>query len=207
MLGTLLSLSLPFVLVGCGSGTDGRNPEIPGIQGPTVNLIEDNIVIGIVFETVELDAGVRVPIPEYEHSFIELSPHLQSGGTVLSAIISLQDVFDDELAAQDPERLPGGRPLPGVPSGELPAVAFTVKSFSDMSFYVGNNVYGVFFPVDLGIDQIIATYRFYIEGRRSGNISVVGNDENDEFGGVLLMLDLNAATVRQLKKIAKKYAD
>ena len=101
----------------------------------------------------------------------------------------------------DPQALPGGRPLPGVPSGRLPAVAFSIEKFRNMSFYIGPQLFGIFVPIsklDIGENNII-TARFYAGGNRAGNLSLVGADENGEYAGALLMLDLSSQT-RQLLK-------
>ena len=64
----------------------------------------------MVFENIILDGGLRYPVPKYPNSYIEVSPHLQSGGTMMSVSISLDDVFNGDLPRLDPQALPGGRP-------------------------------------------------------------------------------------------------
>jgi len=196
-------LLLVFALYSCGSNTsptDTSNVVIPGVQGPNVTIVDNNVVISMVFDQITLDLGARVPIPKYTNSFVEISPHLTSGGTLLEAIISISDILNEELSKEDPHTLPGGRPLPGIAGGTLPAVAFNVKSFNDMTFYLGENVFGSFYPVDTGLKNNIGTYRFYIQGQRAGNISLVGTDENDENGGILLMLDLSNIVKQKLRE-------
>jgi hypothetical protein len=189
----------------CGDGSDGRNIQIPGVDGPTVTLNQDNVLIAMVFENIMLDGGLRYPVPKYPNSYIEVSPHLQSGGTMMSVSISLDDVFNGDLQRLDPQALPGGRPLPGVPSGSLPAVAFSIEKFYGMGFYIGKSIFGVFVPVKgLGIGNSVVTARFYSSGSRVGNISLVGEDTDGENSGILLMLDLGKYK-RRLKKLSKKY--
>ena len=62
----------------------------------------------------------------------------------------------------------------------------------------------VFIPVNLGIDNAIATFRYYVGEKRMGNISLVGTDSNGENGGILLLLDMNSSVRKKLKKIAKR---
>lgn len=200
--GILLSLSL--VLTGCGDGSDGRNISIPGVDGPTVTLSEDNVLIAFVFENIMLDGGIRYAIPKYQQSYIEVSPHLQSGGTLMSVSVSLDDVFGGGLNALPPQLLPGGRALPGVATGRLPAVAFSIEKFNNMAFYLGPDVFGIFVPAKLGIGNSIATFRFYSSGSRVGNLSLVGEDQNGENSGLLLMLDMKGSTKKRLQKFAKK---
>ena len=196
-----LTLFFSLFLGGCGN-EDGSNPVIPGVQGPTLNLVDDGLLVSMVFDNLALDGGLRFPIPDYEESYIELSPDLTSGGTVLAIFVSFIDVFDngDFLRSLDPQSLPGGRPIPGLASGRLPAVAFQIPDAFDMGFYIGDKLYGIWIPVDLGLDGAIATLRFYSEGRRVGNISLVGADTNGENSGIFLALDLNSSTAKMVQR-------
>jgi hypothetical protein len=200
-----LFLLVSAITTSCGDGSDGRNIQIPGVDGPTVTLNQDNVLIAMVFENIQLDGGLRYPVPKYPNSYIEVSPHLQSGGTMMAVSISLDDVFNGDLQRLDPQALPGGRPLPGVPSGSLPAIAFSIEKFYGMGFYIGESVFGLFVPIKgLGIGNSVVTARFYSSGSRVGNISLVGEDTNGENSGILLMLDLGKYKSK-LKKLAKRY--
>jgi hypothetical protein len=190
----------------CGDGGSAKNIQIPGVIGPKVTLLEDNVLISMVFENINLQGGLRYNIPKYENSYIEISPDLQSNGTLMAVSVSLKDVFNDELNRLDPQALPGGRPLPGVISGRLPAVAFTIEKFKNMSFYIGPKIFGMFVPTkSLNIGGSIVTARFYTGKTRTGNISLVGEDTNGENSGFLLMLDMGSRTTKKLKKVARKF--
>jgi hypothetical protein len=198
-----VALSLSLFSVSCGDSN--FNLSIPGVKGPTVSLIEDNVLVSMVFENISIDGGLRYAIPKYNYSYLEISPDLQSGGTLFAAYISLQDLFHGNLHLLPPQYLPGGRPLPGVLNGRLPAVAFSIEKFYNIAFYVGNNIFGIFVPVKMDIGSTIITARFYIGKKRSGNISVVGPDEQGQNSGVLLLLDLSTTQVNQLKSYSKKF--
>lgn len=200
-----MALSLLMILTGCGDGSDGRNIQIPGVQGPTVTLNQDNILVSFVFENLSLDGGIRYAIPRYPNSYIEVSPDLLSGGTLMAVNLKIDDVFNGGLQQLPAQYLPGGRPLPGVATGRLPAVAFSIEKFRNMAFYVGPQIFGIFVPADLGIGNSIATFRYYTEGSRTGNLSLVGHDANGENSGILLMLDMNSSVQRQLKSVARRY--
>jgi hypothetical protein len=160
----------------------------------------------MVFENIQLEGGLRYAIPKYKNSYLEVSPDLQSNGTLMSISVSLDDVFDIGLQSLPAQELPGGRALPGVSTGSLPSVAFSIPRWKNMAFYVGPKFFGVFIPTSLniGTDNII-TARYYTGDKRAGNISLVGADSNGENSGFLLLLDLSTSVKRNLKKIAKKF--
>lgn len=196
-------MSLGFA-TSCGNNS-GSNIEIAGVKGPKVTLLQDNLQIDMVFENVQLDGGLRYNIPKYKYSYLEISPDLQTSGTLMSISISLKDIVDGNLDKLDPQKLPGGRNLPGVSGGSLPAVAFSIEKFHNMSFYLGKSVFGIFVPAQVGVDGAIASFRYYVNSKAAGTISLVGNDENGEHAGILLMLNLTGATKAQMMKVYNKY--
>jgi hypothetical protein len=202
---SLLLLTILGLLSFTSCNGKNSNVKIDGVDGPTVTLLEDNLMISMVLENVQLDGGLRYNIPKYPNSYIEISPDLQSEGTMMSVSISIDDMFNDDLYGLDPQKLPGGRPLPGVVSGSLPAVAFSIEKFNNMSVYVGPEVFGIFVPVNLNVENSILSFRYYISEKRAGTVSVVGNDQDGENGGVLLMLDIKGKWKKMLKKAQKRY--
>lgn len=201
---TIATIATLGFTTSCGKN-DSSNIQIAGIKGPNVTLLQDNLMISAVFENVQLDGGLRYNIPKYKYSFLEISPDVESNGTLMQVSISLKDLLGGGLDQLDPQKLPGGRNLPGVKAGSLPAVAFSVEKFNNMSLYVGKDVFGVFLPTKAGVDGAIASFRYYIGDKRAGTISVVGADENGENSGVLLMLDMKGQIKSQLMNIYKKY--
>lgn len=205
--GTALTLTL-FSLLGltaCGDNSGGNNIDIPGVDGPSIELSKENLKITMVFENVVLDGGVRYGIPEYPSSWLEVGPDFQSDGSLMTMNLAIEDVLDDDLLLLDPQKLPGGRDLPGVQGGSLPASAFSIEKFSDMTFYVGPDVFGFFVPAGVDFDNGIATFRYFIGDDRAGNISIVGQDQNGENAGVLLLLDMDASTKKKLRRYARRF--
>jgi len=204
---TFLTLSMILTLgfaSSCGNNS-GKNIEIAGVKGPNVTLMQDSLLVSMVFEHVQMDGGLRYNIPKYKYSFLEVSPDAESNGTLMMISISLQDLVGGGLDQLDPQKLPGGRNLPGVSTGSLPAVAFSIEKFNNMSFYLGKDVFGIFVPSTVGVDGAIASFRYYVGSKAAGTISLVGNDENGENSGILLMLNINAQAQSMMKKLANKY--
>jgi hypothetical protein len=190
-------VTLGLFSTSCGNGTSASNIQIPGVANSKITLNNDSVLISFVFSAIQLDGGLRYNIPKYPNSYLEISPDLQSAGTLMSISIAIKDVANTSLQNLDPQSLPGGRALPGVASGRLPAVAFTIQKFHGMSFYVGPKLFGVFIPLgNLGIGNSIITARYYVSTTRVGNISLVGADANGENSGLLLMLDLSSTTAQ-----------
>jgi len=196
-------VSLTFA-TSCGKN-DNSNIQIAGMKGPTVSLLQDNLMISAVFENIQIDGGLRYNIPKYKYSFLEISPDLQSNGTLMQISISLKDIIDGNLDTLDPQKLPGGRNLPGVKAGSLPAVAFSIEKFNNMSVYLGKDVFGVFLPTKTGVDGAIASFRYYIGDKRAGTVSLVGADQNGENAGVLLMLDMKGQIKAQMMNVYKQF--
>lgn len=207
LLSGLLVVFFAFSMTACKKDMGGETSlEIPGVDGPNLHLVDDKLLISMVFETLVVDGGLRYPIPQYPNSHIEIAPDFESDGTLMVVAVDLDDIFSGNLDQLDPKTLPGGRALPGVASGKLPAVAFSIPKWKNMAFYLGPKLFGVFVPVgNLNMTGAMVTARFYADGKRQGNVSLVGEDTNGENSGFLLMLDLDSATKKKLKYLANKY--
>lgn len=199
----LLSLSLVFT--SCGSGTSSKNLSIPGVDGPKVNLVGDNILIDVVFQNLSVEGGARYAIPKYPNSYVELAPDLESDGTILAFSVSLDDILGDGVTRLDPLSLPGGRAIPGVSEGALPAVAFSIEKLKNVAFYVGPKIFGIWIPLKkLDLQGAMITTRFYTGSTRVGNLSLVGADQNGENGGFFLALSVSKSQKRSLQKVADR---
>lgn len=201
------TLLLAFILiftVSCNNDGDS-NVQLPGIDGPTVKLKKDEVRISALFSNIEISQDLYMPIPSLDYSYLSIEG--TDKGVALDISLSLQDILGDDAQTLPAQTLPGGRALPGVASGTLPATAFTVPKFNNMTFYVGNNIFGAFIPAEIGLsDGTIATFRYYVKGKRNGNISLVGADENGENEGFLLLLELTKKQQKYLKRLKRKYA-
>ncbi|MCK5072312.1 MAG: hypothetical protein KAQ98_02730 [Bacteriovoracaceae bacterium] len=208
---TLFLISLSLLLFSCKGG---QNLEIKGIDGPKLYLDQDYMRIDTIFENVEIVGGGRISfallgLEEYKNSFIEVSPAVPSG-TLIAVSISLHDILygQDGIDQLEPKSLPDGRPLPGIAGGRLPSLAFSVEQFNNMGFYIGKRVFGIWYPLaelnGIGVNNII-TARFYSDGKRAGNLSLVGPNAEGTHAGFLLMIDLGDKSKKYLKKYYKRW--
>jgi hypothetical protein len=199
-------VALGLFSTSCGKGTSSSNIAVPGVNNMSVVLNQDSVLISMVIQSVQLDGGLRYNIPKYPNSYLEISPDLKSAGTLMAVNISLKDVFNVNVKTLDPLALPGGRSLPGVAGGRLPAVAFSIAKFNNMGVYLGPQIFGLFIPVkNLGIGSSIISARYYSGSSRIGNISLVGVDANGENSGILLMLDMSGSVKSQLQAYSAKF--
>jgi hypothetical protein len=180
-----------LMVSGCNSNNGSNNWAIETVDGPHLAYGNNVFTVYATFETLEISGGLTVPIPNMPNSSLELTPSA-NGGTLVSGTISAADVA--ALAGTTvipPSQLPGGRPLPGVPAGSLPAIAVTVPQLDNITFYIGPQVFGLFAPVTFDLNQIIGTFDFYDDSSKLvGQISVVGEDANKANSGFLLMLNI-----------------
>ncbi|MBL7664819.1 MAG: hypothetical protein JNM93_06765 [Bacteriovoracaceae bacterium] len=195
--------SLLVVLAIVGMTSCGKQPDvpvIPGVKGPFFNVQNGAVLISMEFETLAINQGIRVPIPKLQNSSLELTPAQFSGGTFFQAVIDFDDIENGNFEFVNPESLPGGRPLPGIVGGTLPAVAVNVPDFLDTTFYLSKKVFGFFTPFRLNV-QAIFTQRLYMNGKYMGNISLVGVDEQGDNSGILLLLNISSEVKKDLKKV------
>ncbi len=188
-------VAIALTMGACGTGSN-KNPIIPGVRGPNLTVVDEKIILSLSLENVQFDFGARVPIPKLANSYVEVGPDLQSKGLLISVAADLNDIIDlahGEINKISPQALPGGRPLPGVAAGELPAIAVSIQKLDNLVVYLGPKVLGFFIPVKFPREMagFVVSSRFYdTEGNRIGTVSVVGPDTSNQNGGVLVLLPL-----------------
>lgn len=187
------ALILSIGLVGCGGQGGGLNPEIAGVKGPNVELIDGRFLLSMSFANINLSGGTTIPIPKYPNSSLSIGPDFETDGMLVVLTVAVEDFVNVGVQGLDPQKLPGGRPLPGVSSGQLPAIALRVPQLLNSVLYVGPKVLGFFVPFKrLNLQGQILTFRFHDKaGIRVGNISLVGHDQNQENGGILVLINID----------------
>jgi hypothetical protein len=191
--GTMASLA-----VSCGD--QPQLPEIQGVKGPFFNVMDGKVLISMTLEQMSIIGGARIPLEKLPNSYVEVTP-AQFGGTFFQVALSLEEIEGTDWTLVDPQALPGGRPLPGVVGGQLPSFAVTVPDLADSTFYVSKKVFGFFLPMKVDAAGALITFRLYMQDKHIGNISVVGQDQNGEHSGLLLLLNLNNSGKAQLKAL------
>lgn len=206
----MFALLLATTLAACG-GKGGVNTKIDGVIGPDVEIAGGNLLVSMVFSNLQIDGGATIPIPKYPNSSLQIGPDFQSNGTLLVLTIGLPDYKGNLGQGLDPQTLPGGRPLPSVAAGVMPAVALQVPQLMNTILYVGPQVIGFFVPFNkLNLQGAILSFRFHNkEGNPVGIMSLVGSDTQGLNAGILMMMrsDLlgifNAPSNSTLKQLSK----
>lgn len=198
----VIVLTLAMALAtSCGNQPAGL-PNIPGVQGPIFNVVDGKVMITFNFLTLGSNFGGRIPLPKAKNSFVEITPNIIDGGTTAQFILDVDDLGSSGLGAQDPTTLPDGRPLPGIPGGQLPAYAFHVHEILDSTFYYNTNLFGFFTPISkLDTRGLSAYYKVVIKEKDAGLLGIVPSDENGENAGFTLFLKLDAFKNKDLKKL------
>jgi hypothetical protein len=181
-----LALTLVFVVSPAQSHA-ALNLSSYGITS-TATLENNTLLLSFVFQNLALDGGLRYSIPKYANSYIEISPDLESSGTLMALYIDLADLNGTGITTQSPTTLPGGRAIPGITTGKLPAVAFTLTNAKNVTVYASTTVFGFFIPVNINLSNTIITAKFtFNSGKKYGLLSIVGKDSNSANSGILML--------------------
>jgi hypothetical protein len=184
LIGSLISLSL---FSGCGTGQ-----TVPGIKGFSTGVVSKNLYLSFTSTTLKWDEGVTLPIPGLSDSTVSVTPDLMSSGTVFQFSISLDSLLKATPNGQL-SGLPGGTPLPGVVSGELPRWDAEIHNLT-VSLYLSSDAFGVFIPLkfmDQAGNVLGQTVSVPIEdehGNRLGAVSAIPDSQASGSGGVFVLL-------------------
>lgn len=196
---SLISTLVISLLMLAGCNGDSTNITIPGVKGPSLSLEQDYAKVNAEFENISIDNDMDIPLPGFQTSYLTLESN-GNGGSRLEIGLSWQEILGDDVDVRDPQTLPGGRALPGIPTGTLPGVSFTLKNFHDLTIYAGKNFFGIFYPFNLKVDGSIISSRYYLGKKAVGTLSLVGKDDAGENSGFLLLLAIDDATKKRLKR-------
>lgn len=203
---TLMGLLL-FFSTSCLN--QGKLPQVPGVDGPKLNVQDGKIILSIGLERVDIPAGISLIIPKMQYSSATVSPRLE-GGTVVKISFDPRDVESDHFKVVPPEKLPDGRPFPFTVSGAVPALALNVPKLLDTTFYASNALFGFFIPVKLPFDvPFDIPFRLKINGKNVGIVSYIKENSDGEGSGMVLMLTMKQINdnpdFKTLLEHSKKY--
>ena len=190
---TCLSVLVAVALSSCGGTGSNGNPIISGVLGPNVSFVNGLIILSMTFQNINLAGGATLPIPGYPNSSVQVGPDFQSAGTLLVLTVSAKDVIGNAGVLLPSQTLPGGRPLPSVAAGVMPALAIQIPALFNTVLYIGPSILGFFVPVGgLNLAGSIVSFRFNdVNGNPAGILSIVGTDSAGANSGILAMMDLN----------------
>jgi hypothetical protein len=185
----------------CGQQA-GDLPTINGVQGPLFNVVDGQVLMTFKFLNMQVDAGLKAPIPKTKHSFIEFSPNMMDGGMMLQVYMDVEDLKSISVGVGDGNYLPDGRALPGIPGGRLENSLRIDTEWHDISFYYHKELFGLWIPVGFETAGISGYWNVNINQKRVGFLGLVGNDEaRDLKAGGVILLNLGALKDKQLNKL------
>lgn len=200
---SLKMIVLCFALMACGKTASGL-PTIQGVEGPHFNIVDGKVLITLKLLNISTQVGAQMFIPETSHSTVEVGPNIVDGGTLVQIALDPADIKGVQIA-QDPNALPDGRPIPGIPGGELPSLRVDTKLFNS-SYYFSKTLFGVYLPFNFNTQGLGASYEFNINGKATGNIGIVASEQGKKNSGLLIFLRKAALEDSSLKSVLKMSA-
>lgn len=200
---SLKAMLLCFAIVLTPScGQQAELPQINGVQGPIFNVVDGQVLMTFKLLNMQVDAGLKVPIPKTKHSFLEFSPNMIDGGMMLQVYMDVEDLKSISIGVGDGNYLPDGRPLPGVPGGKLENSLRIDTEWHDISFYYHQKLFGLWIPVGFETAGISGYWNINMKGKRVGFLGLVGNDEVHNYkAGAVVLLNLDSLKDNQLQKL------
>ena len=196
----LLCIAL-FSTQSCGK-QENNLPYINGVEGPIFNVVDGQVIMSFKFLTMQIEAGLKLPIPKTKNSFMEFSPNIMDGGMMLQVFMDVEDLKETSIGVGDGNYLPDGRPLPGVPGGRLDDSLRIDTDFYDISFYYHTKLFGFWVPVGFETAGISGYWNLNVNQKRVGFFGLVGDDPHRGYkAGGLVLLNLDALKDKQLQKL------
>lgn len=189
-------------------------PTINGIKGPFFNIVDGKILITMKFLNFNLDAGARFPLQmvhnDMKHSSIEFAPNFEDGGMMLSLYADTDDLENLDIGIGEGNTLPDGRPVPGIPGGEIKNslridTEFRVGSTNlAPSFFFHKTYFGIWMPFGFETAGLSGYWNIYLKNRNVAMLSLVGNDNEGRKAGGLLLLRLDNLKDKQLQNLIRE---
>jgi hypothetical protein len=195
-----LLLALPLMLA-TSCGEQPKLPEIPGVKGPLFNVMDGKVMITVKLLNADLNFGAKAPIPKTKASYFEVSPNVEDGGTIVVFYMDVDDLKEVNIGLGDANTLPDGRPIPGIPGGEMRDSLRVDTELLDTSFYYNKKLFGFYIPLKWDTRGFGGYWNVVIKGKNIGMLSAVASDDSGNNAGMLVFLKLDALKDKQLQKL------
>jgi hypothetical protein len=175
------------IIITPSCGQQGELPQINGVQGPLLNVVDGQVLLTFKFLNMQVDAGLKIPIPKTTNSYVEFSPNMIDGGMILQAYMDVEDLKKVNIGIGDGNYLPDGRAIPGVPGGKLENSLRIDTQWHNMSFFYHKQLFGLWIPVGFETAGLSGSYNIKVNEKRVGFIGLVGNDPVRDYkaGGIV----------------------
>jgi hypothetical protein len=192
------------IIITPSCGQQGELPQINGVQGPLLNVVDGQVLLTMKFLNMQVDAGLKVPVPKTQNSYLEFSPNMIDGGMILQVYMDVEDLKSVNIGVGDGNYLPDGRAVPGVPGGRLENSLRIDTQWHDISFFYSKQVFGLWIPVGFETAGISGSWNIKVNQKSVGFLGLVGNDpvRNHSAGGVVFF-NLDSLKDRQLQNLIK----
>lgn len=188
----------------CGQQAGGL-PEINGVKGPLLNVVDGQVMLTFKFLNLTADAGLKAPIPETRNSYMEFAPNIEDGGTLFVLYLDPEDLQNVDIGLGDGNTLPDGRPIPGVPGGRLEDSLRIDTPWSNISFYYHKKRFGIWMPFGFETAGMSGYWNMTFNNKNVGFLGLVGSDEVRNFSsGGLVFLNLDALKDQKLQSLIKR---
>lgn len=185
----------------CGNSVSGL-PEINGVKGPTINVVDGQILLTLKLLNVQVDAGFKAPVPETRNSYFEFAPNAMDGGMLLQFYLDTEDLANLDIGLGDANTLPDGRAVPGIPGGRLENSLRVDTKLADISFFFHKQLVGMWIPVGFETAGISGYWNMNFNNKNVGFLGLVGNDPvKGHKAGAVILLRLDNLKDKQLKKL------
>jgi hypothetical protein len=187
----LMALTLTLIFsASCGNGLKKLRER--GIDGPSFNVLNGQIILTLKLlrTTLPTGSGGELPIPYTSNSSVEIGPNVLDGGTIIQLFLDPDDIKGVQVA-DDPNTLPDGRPLPGIPGGVLPSLRADTNLWNT-TFYFHQKLMGFYVPFHFNTHGLAAYYEVIINGINMGMVGVVKSDSEGRNSGLIVFLRLEA---------------
>lgn len=195
----------------CGNKGQGL-PEINGVKGPFFNVVDGKLLVTMKFLNLNgIDAGAKFPIgmvySQMKESAIEFSPNMEDGGMMLSLYLDKTDLENLDVGVGTANTLPDGRPVPGIPGGELQNSLRVDAKFKvsgkelTPSFFFHKTFMGLWMPFGFETAGISGYWNVWIADKNVGFLGIVGNDNEGRKAGGVLLLRLSNLKSQGLRKL------